>query len=188
MKYFGKCSVWLLLAAIMLASCARKTYSAIENTVERDTTQQHIIDSLLVRLRTIDLQLKMPQVQLSVETSDSVSVLEDSLYISTASYVNGKLHHTLATKPGAKLNASVQVADTTRTHKENNYAVRERERNKVVSEQPKKENFWQRFQRRAGNVLICAVIVIVGVFTVRIIYITKRKKRANEPAEEDSPH
>ena len=182
----------LLLAAFMLASCARKTYSAIErtDTVEKDTMQQHIIDSLIVKLRQLNLQLELPQVQLSAVTTDSVSVLEDSLYISTASIVGGKLHHTLATKPGAKLNVNVQVADTTRTHNESSYAVRERERNtkQVIREQPKKESFWQRLQRRAGNVLIIGLSVVVAVIVVRIIYVTRRKKRIDEPAEDEAPH
>ena len=178
----------VVLAAMvsLLFGCSHKTYGIQEKTVENDTVMQHTIDSLIVELRKLRFSVELPKVDMTRITPDSSSVLEDSLYISTAQIMpDGTLRHTLASKKGAKLDVDIQVADTQRIHKQETYAVREREHDKETTVKVEKsENWLTRLGRRAQDLVLAACCFVAFVGIVRIVYVCRKKRRQNENAED----
>lgn len=118
----------LLILLLTATGChtTKKTVKETETHIRTDTTTTQESDSLatettdstIITQRMADVEVPIPQVHLERETSDTSSTLETDLYRSTATIIDGKLHHTLETQPDARLNATIPVADTTKIHRQ----------------------------------------------------------------------
>lgn len=100
---------------------ATKTNSVLQHEATNTTTNT----TTVVTPRKVQTQVELPQesrestttfvTPQSGITKDTTMTLETKYYKSTVSWHNGRMTHTLETKPGATLPVTVQVADTTRT-------------------------------------------------------------------------
>lgn len=99
---------------------ATKTDSVLQHEATATTTST----TTIVTPRKVETQVELPQESRESTTTfspksgitkDTTMTLETEYYKSTVSWHNGRMTHTLETKPGAALPVTVQVADTTRT-------------------------------------------------------------------------
>ena len=97
----------VILTAFLFSACSHKVYVPVES-VSTDTL--HIVshDTIRVTERLTPVSLALPA------TKDSVSVLQNALYRSTARIHNGILTHILESLPGAKVEGLTTVHDTIR--------------------------------------------------------------------------
>ena len=108
----------LLIIASAICSCKTTKYVTVPE-YHSDTVRVSTHDTIKVTQHAQDVSVPLPIVYLSNTTKDTVSVLKDGLYKSTASIKDGLLHHSLYTLPNAKVDAKVNVTDTTKIHNKN---------------------------------------------------------------------
>lgn len=165
--------VAVFLSLLMCTSCAHRTYERIE----RDTVIVHTVDSVIVTMREVEVEVPVPQITLQerIPLCDTLMVLDNGLYTSTVDIHNGQVTHTL--KPSANADGTVAtipgtvvVSDTTVHHAEHVSEVREStEKEKVV--QPTVDSWWVRFRKSlgwfVGGIVAGIVLSIVAWFVFR---------------------
>ena len=102
-----------LTAVIFFSACSHTVYVPVES-VNPDTLHVVSHDTIKVTERLTPVSLVLPEYYQERVTKDSVSILENSLYRSTASLHNGILTHILENIPGAKIDGLTTVHDTIR--------------------------------------------------------------------------
>ena len=103
-----------LLTSCFITSCRTQQQTVIEKEVHDTVTVTK--DSIVIHERIVNVEVQVPEIQIErVVPEDTVSVIDNGLFTSTARLEDGFLHHSLVTNKGAKIPASVQVADTTHT-------------------------------------------------------------------------
>lgn len=117
--------IMICIVCLFLAGCVTKrkvmteTASSIMETSkmeqEKDTTITETHDTTNITQRLVPVEVAIPPAMMERTTHDTTSVLETDLYKSTASWKDGVLHHTLEAKPGAKVNGTAAVRDTTKS-------------------------------------------------------------------------
>lgn len=85
------------------------------NKSEKTTSEVLHTDTTRITQRIIDVEVELPQANIQRETPDTTSVLETDLYKSTAIWSNGKLTHSLISKPNVKVKGKAVATDTTST-------------------------------------------------------------------------
>lgn len=95
-------------APFALGSCAPKVLERI--AYETDTLK--VKEYVEVKSRPDTVYVEVPVSSQEVVTNDTVSHLEDTLYESDASWDGQRLHHSLKSKPGVKLEKIVLLHDT----------------------------------------------------------------------------
>lgn len=101
------------LTAVLFSACAHKVYVPVES-ISTDTLHLVSHDTIKVTERLTPVSLVLPEYYQERVTKDSVSVLKNALYRSTASLHNGRLTHILESIPGAKVDGLATVHDTIR--------------------------------------------------------------------------
>lgn len=86
---------------------------ATNNKSEKTTSEVLQTDTTRITQRIIDVEVDLPQANIQRETPDTTSVLETDLYKSIATWSNGKLTHSLISKPNAKVKGKAVATDTT---------------------------------------------------------------------------
>lgn len=86
---------------------------ATNNKSEKTTSEVLQTDTTRITQRIIDVEVELPQANIQRETPDTTSVLETDLYKSMATWSNGKLTHTLISKPNVKVKGKAVATDTT---------------------------------------------------------------------------
>ena len=103
-----------LLMSCFITSCRTQQQTVIEKEVHDTVTVTK--DSIVIHERIVNVEVQVPEIHIErVVPEDTVSVIDNGLFTSTARLEDGFLHHSLVTNKGAKIPASVQVADTTHT-------------------------------------------------------------------------
>ena len=160
---------WLLLGSLLMCGCCPKTYERIV----KDTVTVTRLDTVLVNLRPVDIEVLVPQITLTeiVPIADTLLVLDNGLYQSLVEIKDGVIQHTL--KPSENdgtLSTTVTVADT--THISNVVVTQQHtEHEKVTIE---KEKSWlEKIKQKVGLLATGAVsVVIILLF---IIYVVRRR-------------
>jgi len=105
----------LLLAA--MSGC--RTTRIMTETVTRTDTVTVKRDSIIIHERIDTVEIALPQssqvIEIPVE-HDTVSVLTDRYYTSTAAVFGGRLRHSLMSNPGATLTGAATVHDTVKVY------------------------------------------------------------------------
>ena len=101
------------LTAVIFSACSHTVYVPVES-VSTDTLHLVSHDTVRVTERLTPVSLMLPEYYQERVTKDSVSVLKNALYRSTASLHNGRLTHILESIPGAKVDGLTTVHDTIR--------------------------------------------------------------------------
>lgn len=105
----------LLLAA--MSGC--RTTRIITQTETRTDTVTVKRDSIIIHERIDTVEIALPQssqvIEIPVE-HDTVSVLTDRYYTSTAAVFGGRLRHSLMSNPGATLTGAATVHDTVKVY------------------------------------------------------------------------
>lgn len=107
-------AVLIAMALIFTMSGCRAT-KVITETVTRTDTVTVKRDSIIIHDRIDTVEIALPQSAQVVEIPighDTVSVLTDRYYTSTAAVFGGRLRHSLRSNPGATLTGAAVVHDT----------------------------------------------------------------------------
>ena len=107
----------LLIMSISLSSC--RTTRLITETVTRADTVTVKRDSIIIHERIDTVEIELPQsvqvIEIPIE-HDTVSVLTDRYYTSTAAVFDGRLRHSLRSNPGATITGAALVHDTVKVY------------------------------------------------------------------------
>lgn len=109
--------VALFILSICTSSC--RTTRLITETVTKTDTVTVKRDSIIIHDRIDTVEIELPQssqvIEIPVE-HDTVSVLSDRYYTSTAAVFGGRLRHSLRSNPGATLTGAATVHDTVKVY------------------------------------------------------------------------
>ena len=165
--------LWAWTMMLLLCSCSHRTYERIE----RDTITIHTVDSVIVSMREVSVEVPVPQITLQerIPLCDTLMILDNGLYTSTVDIHNGQVTHTLkpsanADGTAATIPATVVVSDTTHLHSEHVSEKHESsEKEKVV--QPTVDSWWGRFKKSlgwfVGGIVVGIILMIVGLLLLR---------------------
>lgn len=159
---------WSLMGTLLICtSCCPKTYERIV----KDTVTVTRLDTVLVNLRPVDIEVPVPQITLSeiVPIADTLLVLDNGLYQSLVEIKDGQVTHTL--KPSEKadsLHATVVVADTTHiTHTNTTQTHTEKEKVVVEKQEAWYTKLWRKLSGTLTWIIIGGLLVIAFLFAVR---------------------
>lgn len=105
------------LLAVAMSGC--RTTRIVTQTETRTDTVTVKRDSIIIHERIDTVEIALPQssqvIEIPVE-HDTVSVLTDRYYTSTAAVFGGRLRHSLRSNPGATLTGAATVHDTVKVY------------------------------------------------------------------------
>ena len=114
---------WLALIAagilLLFAVVGCRTTRIITQTETRTDTVTVKRDSIIIHERIDTVEIALPQSSQVIEIPiehDTVSVLTDRYYTSTAAVFGGRLRHSLMSNPGATLTGAATVHDTVKVY------------------------------------------------------------------------
>ena len=142
--------IFIMLAAMLAASCSPKVYP-----VQRDTVTQ-VRTEIVERLVRDTVEVTLPQDSVYVQTRDTMSVLRIKTAISEASVSGGVLSHTLHSNPAYKPEIEVVYKDRVEYRDTTIYAS-----NTEVIEVERELSGWQRAMMSGGYILLGAVVLLV---------------------------
>lgn len=108
----------VLVAVLMVLGGCRTTRTITETVTKTDTVTVKR-DSIIIHERIDTVEIALPQSSQMIEIPiehDTVSVLTDRYYTSTAAVFDGRLSHTLRSNPGATLTGAATVHDTVKVY------------------------------------------------------------------------
>ena len=164
MKTF-KALLAVILTAFLFSACSHKVYVPVES-ISTDTLHVVSYDTIRVSERLAPVSLQLPEYHQERATKDSVSVLENALYRSTARIHNGVLTHILESLPGAEIKGLTTVHDTTHITIHDKDHKQYKEKPKIVYKE--KELSW--IQKRAmvtGFIAFGILMMLALYFVIR---------------------
>ena len=164
MKTF-KVLLAVILTAVIFSACSHTVYVPVES-VSTDTLHVVSHDTIRVTEHLAPVSLALPEYYQERATKDSVSVLENALYRSTASLHNGILTHILESLPGAKVEGLTAVHDTIRITIHDKDHKQYKEKLKIIY----KEKELSRIEKRAmetGFIAFGVLVVLALYFVIR---------------------
>ncbi len=157
--------ITLLLATLM--GCSRKVYIPVE-TVRADTVRVETHDTVRVIQREVSVSLALPDSRMERMTQDTSDTLSNGLYRSVAGIKDGMLYHLLESLPGARVDGTVVVADTTRSiHAKKMEKSNSSQKQTVTVEVEKKRSMIQTVALWTGYVIgggVLALLVSFGIY------------------------
>lgn len=175
--YYLLCVVLTACCLVMCTSCAHRTYES----VVRDTVTIHTVDSVIINMREVEVEVPVPQITLQerIPLCDTLLVLDNGLYQSLVDIRDGQVTHTLAPSPpqsvpggspAGTIHTTVHVPDTTKiSNTVTTTSHTEKEKEKVV--QPAIDSWWQRFKHGIGwflaGLAVGVILAVLGLVLVR---------------------
>ena len=160
----------LLLMSISFSSC--KTTRIITETVTKTDTVTVKRDSIIIHDRIDTVEIELPQSVMYVEIpvgNDTVSVLSDKYYTSTAAVFDGRLRHSLRSNPGATLTGAALVHDTVKVYVDSTMINNQSHHSEIKEVPVNHLHWWQKALMWIG-----VIAIISGGFSLYNNYI-KRK-------------
>ena len=155
----------VILTAFLFSACSHKVYVPVES-ISTDTLHVASHDTIRVSERLAPVSLLLPEYHQERATKDSVSVLENALYRSTARIHNGVLTHILESLPGAEIKGLTTVHDTTHITIHDKDHKQYKEKPKIVY----KEKYLSWIEKRAmetGFVAFGVLMILALYFVIR---------------------
>lgn len=155
----------VILTAFLFSACSHKVYVPIES-ISTDTLHVVSYDTIRVSERLAPVSVQLPEYHQERATKDSVSVLQNALYRSTARIHNGVLTHILESLPGAEIKGLTTVYDTTHITIHDKDHKQYKEKPKIVYKE--KELSW--IQKRAmetGFLAFGILMMLALCFVIR---------------------
>lgn len=138
---------WLavVIAVILLFTMnGCRTTRIITQTETRTDTVTVKRDSIIIHERIDTVEIALPQssqvIEIPVE-HDTVSVLTDRYYTSTAAVFGGRLRHSLRSNPGATLTGAATVHDTVKVYVDSTM-INSQHQHSEIKEVPVKRLYW----------------------------------------------
>lgn len=158
----GRCfmSILAVLLMLLLGLCSGcRTTRTVTETVTRTDTITVKRDSIIIHERIDTVEIALPQsvqmVEIPIE-HDTVSVLADRYYTSTAAVFGGRLRHSLRSNPGATLTGAAVVHDTVRVYVDST-KINNASSHTEIKEVPVNHlHWWQQALMWAGGIALLA--------------------------------
>ena len=152
----------LLIMSISLSSC--RTTRLITETVTRTDTVTVKRDSIIIHERIDTVEIALPQsvqvIEIPIE-HDTVSVLTDRYYTSTAAVFDGRLRHSLRSNPGATLTGTAVVHDTVKVYVDSTMINNQSHHSEIKEVPVNHLHWWQKALMWIG-----VIAIIGGGFTL----------------------
>lgn len=152
----------LLTISISFSSC--RTTRIITETVTKTDTVTVKRDSIIIHDRIDTVEIELPQSVMYVEIPvehDTVSILSDKYYTSTAAVFDGRLRHSLRSNPGATITGAALVHDTVKVYVDSTM-INSQSHHSEIKEVPVNHlHWWQK-----GLMWIGVIAIIGGGFTL----------------------
>ena len=132
----------LLMISISFSSC--RTTRIITETVTKTDTVTVKRDSIIIHDRIDTVEVELPQSVMYVEIPvehDTVSILSDKYYTSTAAVFDGRLRHSLRSNPGATITGAALVHDTVKVYVDSTM-INNQSNHSEVKEVPVNRLYW----------------------------------------------
>ena len=136
-----------IVAAVALLAAAMsgcRTTRIITQTETRTDTVTVKRDSIIIHERIDTVEIALPQssqvIEIPVE-HDTVSVLTDRYYTSTAAVFGGRLRHSLMSNPGATLTGAATVHDTVKVYVDSTM-INNQSHHSEIKEVPVNRLYW----------------------------------------------
>lgn len=149
--------VALLILSICTSSC--RTTRIVTETVTRTDTVTVKRDSIIIHDRIDTVEIELPQSVMYVEIPvehDTVSILSDKYYTSTAAVFDGRLRHSLRSNPGATITGAALVHDTVKVYVDSTMINNQSHHNEIKEVPVNHLHWWQTALMWIG------VIAIIG--------------------------
>lgn len=147
----------LLFLSTAFSSC--KTTRLITETVTQTDTETIKHDSIIIHDRIDTVEIELPQSVMYVEVpvgNDTVSILSDRYYTSTAAVFDGRLRHSLRSNPGATLTGAALVHDTVKVYVDSTMINNQHSHSEIKEVPVNHLHWWQKLLMWIG------VLSIVG--------------------------
>lgn len=152
----------LLIISISFSSC--RTTRIITETVTKTDTVTVKRDSIVIHDRIDTVEIELPQSVMYVEIPvehDTVSILSDKYYTSTAAVLDGRLRHSLRSNPGAKLSGTALVHDTVKVYVDSTMINNQSHYSETKEVPVNRLHWWQKALMWIG-----VIAIIGGCFTL----------------------
>lgn len=135
----------LLIMSISFSSC--RSTRIITETVTKTDTVTVKRDSIIIHERIDTVEIALPQSVMCVEIpvgNDTVSVLSDKYYTSTAAVFDGRLRHVLRSNPGATLTGTALVHDTVKVYVDSTMINNQSNHSEIKEVPVNHQHWWQK--------------------------------------------
>ena len=152
----------LLIMSISFSSC--RATRIITETVTKTDTVTVKRDSIIIHERIDTVEIELPQSVMYVEIPvehDTVSVLSDKYYTSTAAVFDGRLRHSLRSNPGATITGAALVHDTVKVYVDSTMINNQSHHSEIKEVPVNHLHWWQKALMWIG-----AIAIIGGGFTL----------------------
>ena len=147
--------VALLILSICTSSC--RATRIITETVTKTDTVTVKRDSIIIHARIDTVEIELPTSVMYVEIPvehDTVSILSDKYYTSTAAVFDGRLRHSLRSNPGATLTGAAVVHDTVKVYVDSTMINNSSHHNEVKEVPVNHLHWWQQALMWIGMIAI----------------------------------
>ena len=148
-----KIILFSLLMSCFLTACRTQQQTVIEKDVHDTVTVTK--DSIVIHERIVNVEVPVPEIQIErVVPEDTVSVIDNGLFTSTARLEDGFLYHSLVTNKGAKIPASVP-------------SDKQKEIIKEVNVLTTTQSFFITVGKVASGLVLLAILIFFGRFYLK---------------------
>lgn len=152
----------LLMISISFSSC--RTTRIVTETVTKTDTVTVKRDSIIIHDRIDTVEIELPQSVMYVEIPvehDTVSILSDKYYTSTAAVFDGRLRHSLRSNPGATITGAALVHDTVKVYVDSTMINNQSHHSEIKEVPVNHLHWWQKALMWIG-----VIAIIGGGFTL----------------------
>ena len=161
--------IWMAIVAagilLLFAVVGCRTTRIITQTETRTDTITVKRDSIVIHERIDTVEIALPQssqvIEIPVE-HDTVSVLTDRYYTSTAAVFGGRLRHSLRSNPGATLTGAATVHDTVKVYVDSTMINNHSNHSEIKEVPVNRLYWWQKALMWAGGILLAIGLLWVG--------------------------
>ena len=141
-----------LLAAAMVGCRTTRIITQTETRTDTVTVKR---DSIIIHERIDTVEIALPPssqvIEIPVE-HDTVSVLTDRYYTSTAAVFGGRLRHSLMSNPGATLTGAATVHDTVKVYVDSTMINNQSHHSEIKEVPVNRLYWWQKVLMFAGSI------------------------------------
>ena len=151
----GALIVALLIALLMIIFSGCKTTKVVTETIIKTDTVTVKRDSIIIHDRIDTVKIELPQSIQYVEIPikhDTVSVLSDRYYTSTAAVFDGRLRHSLRSNPGATLTGTSLVHDTVKVYVDSTMINNNSQHSEIKEVPVYRTHWWQNLLMWLGGI------------------------------------
>jgi hypothetical protein len=152
----------LLIVSISFSGC--RTTRVVTETVTKTDTVTVKRDSIIIHDRIDTVEIELPQSVMYVEIPvehDTVSILSDKYYTSTAAVFDGRLRHSLRSNPGATITGAALVHDTVKVYVDSTMINNQSHHGEIKEVPVNHLHWWQ-----TALMWIGGISIIGGAFTL----------------------